>query len=259
MSQNNFVKSSVNTVMGVKDPSRDTTVQTDLANPRWDKAATLTYLGATLIQVAAMTGLLWAMDVALGYFDTAALPQGTMGAIREAIRPGIACVFFAVVTLRSRFFSLLDNTRNGGRYQSLQRPSWAPPPLAFPIVWMSIAVLRVVSAYLVWSALGQTFLSWPLVLYVVHLSLGDTWNTIFTVEGRLGAAVPMVIVGPLLSVVVVTVAYFRVVPLAGWVILPSLVWLAIATALCISLWRLNGQEPLYPVVSAVEATNDNIL
>jgi tryptophan-rich sensory protein len=185
------------------------------------------------------------MDTALGYVNTAALPQGAMTAI--------ACGFFAAVTLRSRVFSLLDNTRNSGRYQSLQRPGWAPPPLAFPIVWMSIAVLRVVSAYLVWSAMGQTFLCWPLVFYVIHLSLGDTWNTIFTVEGRLGAAVPMVIVGPLLSVTVVTVSYFQVVPLAGWIILPSLVWLAIATALCISLWRLNGQEPLYPVIAKAES------
>ncbi|TVQ13431.1 MAG: TspO protein [Leptolyngbya sp. DLM2.Bin27] len=242
MSSKKIVKSGVNTVMGVKEPTRDTTIRTDLANPRWDQKATLTYVGATIAQVAAMTGLLWAMDFALGRVDTAALPQGAVTAIAGA--------FFAFVTLRSRLFSLLDNTRNSGRYKSLQRPGWAPPPLAFPIVWMSIAVLRVVSAYVVWSAMGQTFLSWPLILYVVHLSLGDTWNTIFTVEGRLGAAVPMVIVGPLLSVVAVTVGYFRVVPLAGWVILPSLVWLAIATALCISLWRLNGQEPLYPVSPA---------
>ncbi len=241
MSSKKIVKSGVNRVMGVNEAIRDTTVQTDLANPRWDKKVTLTYLGATIAQVAAMTGLLWAMDFALGRFDTTALPDWGMGAI--------ACAFFAFVTLRSRLFSLLDNTRNSGRYKSLQRPGWAPPPLAFPIVWMSIAVLRVVSAYLVWSAMGQTFLSWPLILYVVHLSLGDTWNTIFTVEGRLGAAVPMVIVGPLLSVAVVTIGYFQVLPLAGWIILPSLVWLAIATALCISLWRLNGQEPLYPVVS----------
>lgn len=245
MNRKNLVKSGVNTVMGVNEGTRDTTIRPDLANPRWDKAATLTYLGATIAQVAAMTALLWAMDFALGYLDTAALPEGAMTAI--------ACAFFAAVTLRSRFFSLLDNTRNSGRYQSLQRPGWAPPPLAFPIVWMSIAVLRVVSAYLVWSAMGQTFLCLPLILYVVHLSLGDTWNTIFTVEGRLGAAVPMVIVGPLLSVAVVTISYFRVVPLAGWVILPSLVWLAIATALCISLWRLNGQEPLYPVVSKTDS------
>lgn len=242
MSNNNFVKSGVNTVMGVKEGTRDTTIQTDLANPQWDKAATLTYLAATLAQIAAMTGLLWLMDVAFESLDTAALPQGATTAI--------ACGFFAFVTLRSRLFSLLDNTRNSGRYKSLQRPGWAPPPLAFPIVWMSIAVLRVVSAYLVWSAMGQTFLCLPLVLYVVHLSLGDTWNTIFTVEGRLGAAVPMVIVGPLLSVAVVTFSYFQTVPLAGWIILPSLVWLAIATALCISLWRLNGQDPLYPVVAA---------
>jgi tryptophan-rich sensory protein len=228
--------------MGVNEATRDTTIQTDLANPRWDKRATLTYVGATIAQVAAMTGLLWAMDFALGRLNTAALPQGAMTAI--------ACTFFAFVTLRSRLFSPLDNTRNSGRYTSLQRPGWAPPPLAFPIVWMSIAVLRVVSAYLVWSIMGQTFLCLPLILYITHLSLGDTWNTIFTVEGRLGAAVPMVVVGPLLSVVVVAFSYYRVLPLAGWIILPSLVWLAIATALCISLWQLNGKEPLYPVVSA---------
>ncbi|MFQ4134916.1 TspO/MBR family protein [Nodosilinea sp. PGN35] len=241
MSSKKFVKSGVNTVMGVNEATRDTTVQTDLANPKWDKRATLIYLGATLAQVAAMTALLGAMDGAFGYFN--------LGALAPWATTAIACAFFAVVTLRSRLFSPLDNTRNSGRYTSLQRPGWAPPPLAFPIVWMSIAVLRVVSAYLVWSAMGQTFLSWPLILYVAHLSLGDTWNTIFTVEGRLGAAVPMVIVGPLLSVAVLTVGYFQVVPLAGWVILPSLVWLAIATALCISLWRLNGQEPLYPVIA----------
>ena len=245
MSSKKLVKSGVNTVMGVNEAARDTTIQTDLANPRWDKKATLTYLGATIAQVAAMTALLWGMDVAFESFN--------IGALAPWATTAIACAFFAFVTLRSRLFSLLDNTRNSGRYKSLQRPGWAPPPLAFPIVWMSIAVLRVVSAYLVWSAMGQTFLSWPLILYVAHLSLGDTWNTIFTVEGRLGAAVPMVILGPLLSVVVVTIGYFQVVPLAGWVILPSLVWLAIATALCISLWRLNGQEPLYPVASKAES------
>ncbi|MBE9136405.1 tryptophan-rich sensory protein [Nodosilinea sp. LEGE 07088] len=242
MSDSKFVTSGINTVMGVNDGTRDKTIQPDLANPQWDKRATLTYLGATIAQVAAMTGLLWGMDLAFGSLNPTALPQGAVTAI--------ACGFFAFVTLRSRLFSLLDNTRNSGRYTSLQRPGWAPPPLAFPIVWMSIAVLRVVSAYLVWSALGQTFLCLPLILYVAHLSLGDTWNTIFTVEGRLGAAVPMVMVGPLLSVAVVTFSYFQTVSLAGWIILPSLVWLAIATALCISLWRLNGQEPLYPVISA---------
>lgn len=241
MSEQNRVKSSVNAVMGVNEATRDTTIQTDRENPQWDQTVTLKYVGATLLQIALMMGLLALMDWGWVRLPIAELPGKVSGAIAIAI--------FALITLRSRFFSLLDNTRNSGRYTSLQRPSWAPPPLAFPIVWMSIAVLRVVSAYLVWSTLGQSFLCLPLILYMVHLSLGDTWNTIFTVEGRLGAAVPMVIIGPLLSVVAVTLSYYQTLPLAGWIIFPSAIWLTIATALCISLWQLNGQEPLYPLRS----------
>lgn len=243
MNHKNPVRSGVNAVMGVKDPTRDTTVQTDLDHPQWDRATTLKYVGATLLQVAGLTATLAAMDGLLGAIAAAdlTLPSGSLTAI--------ACLFFAFITLRSRLFSVLDNTRNNGRYQAVQRPVWAPPGIVFPIVWMSIAVLRVVSAYLVWNTLGQAFLSLPLVLYVIHLSLGDTWNTIFTVEGRLGAAVPMVIVGPWLSVAVVTLSYAHVLPLAGWVIAPSWVWLTIATVLCIDIWRLNGREPLYPVVA----------
>lgn len=242
MNRKNWAKQSVNTVMGVQETTSDRKIATDLANPRWDTAATLTYLAATVTQVVVMTGLLWGMDRVMPLLAGMDLPSWGITVV--------VCGFFAFITLRSRLFSWLDNTRNSGRYQSLQRPGWAPPPLAFPIVWMSIAVLRITSAYLVWSALGQTFLCWPLVFYMIHLSLGDTWNTIFTVEGRLGAAVPMVILGPLLSVMGLTTSYFTVLPLAGWVIFPSLVWLTVATALCLSLWRLNGQEPLYPVVAA---------
>ncbi|NEP76323.1 tryptophan-rich sensory protein, partial [Okeania sp. SIO2G5] len=75
--------------------------------------------------------------------------------------------------------------------------------------------------------------------------------TIFTVEGRLGTAVPMVILGPLLSVAVVTISYYQILPLAGWIILPSWIWLTVATVLCISIWQLNGKDPLYPVTSKV--------
>ena len=238
--QQNSVRQGVNAVMGVKTATQDTTVATNLEHPAWDKGITVKYVGATLAQITALTGLLWGMDMAFHAFA-----DSFSGTLQTAI----ACLFFAVVTLRSRLFSLLDNTRSSGRYQTVQRPGWAPPPITFPIVWMSIAVLRVVSAYLVWSAMGQVFLCIPLVLYMVHLSLGDTWNTIFTVEGRLGAAVPMVIIGPLLSAGVITVSYYQTLPLAGWIIFPSFVWLAIATVLCTSIWKLNGQEPLYPVIA----------
>lgn len=69
------------------------------------------------------------------------------------------------------------------------RPSWMPPPLAFPIVWTTIGVLRTVAAVMIWEAVGRQLLVVPLAAYCLHLSIGDTWNTINNVENRLGTAV----------------------------------------------------------------------
>jgi tryptophan-rich sensory protein len=41
-------------------------------------------------------------------------------------------------------------------------------------------------------------------------------------------------------------AYYKFVPLAGLVLLPSAVWISVANVLVYSIWALNGKEPLYP-------------
>ena len=242
MDSKDLMKSGVQTVMGVKDKANDDTkITTDLDNPQLDVKATIAYIFGTALQIGLLVGLLWAMNALLSQL-TPYLSQPWM--MTTAV-----CGFFAFFTLRSRLFSPLDNTRSGTRYDTVKRPTWSPPPLTFPIVWMSIAVLRVVSAYFIWSATSENFVSLPLIVFAIHLALGDTWNTIFTVEGRLGAAVPVVIVGPLLSSFAVAIAYWQVLPLAAWIILPSCLWLTIATVLVISIWQLNGKEPIYPLVA----------
>ena len=241
MDSKNIVKSGVQTVMGVKDGANDNKkVTANLDNPELDTKVTINYVLGTVVQIGALIALLYGMNFLL--------PKLTETFTQNWITLTAVCGFFAFFTLRSRMFSPLDHTRSGRRYDSVQRPGWAPPPLAFPIVWMSIAVLRVVSAYYIYSN-TENFLSLPLIVFAIHLALGDTWNTIFTVEGRLGAAVPVVIVGPLLSSFAMAIAYYQVLPLAAWIILPSCIWLTIATALVIAIWQLNGKEPLYPLVA----------
>lgn len=63
-----------------------------------------------------------------------------------------------------------------------RRPSWMPPPKVFPIVWISIAFLRAISSVLVWEASGRDLLALPLVAFLLHLSIGDTWNHITNVK-----------------------------------------------------------------------------
>lgn len=233
----NVVESVVNSVMGVKEAKPS--IDSGISGQEFDGKALLIYLGGTAVQIAFMVLALWGMGQIL--------TQVAMQNVPSWWAIAIASVFFTVLTIRSRLFSPLDNTRSSGRYQQVIRPTWAPPPLAFPIIWMTIGVLRVISSVLVWQAVGQNFLAVPLIAFVVHLALGDTWNTIFTVEGRLGAAVPVVIMGPWLSAIVVTVLYGQTVSLAGLLLAPSVVWITVACVLVYSIWRLNGCEPLYPM------------
>ncbi|CAM9654168.1 unnamed protein product, partial [Hapterophycus canaliculatus] len=49
-----------------------------------------------------------------------------------------------------------------------------------------------------------------------------------------------------LSVANAVFQYYQVLPKAGLVLLPSLLWISVANLLVQSIWRLNGKEPLYP-------------
>jgi tryptophan-rich sensory protein len=49
-----------------------------------------------------------------------------------------------------------------------------------------------------------------------------------------------------MSVCATVAIYYRTLPLAGYILLPSAVWITAATALVTHIWYLNGKEPLYP-------------
>lgn len=231
----------VNTVMGVKTGNQQRYPNTSIATiQELDTTAVLVYTLGTTLQIVVMILVLLGMGKLVILIDQ----NSSFPSWFSTLFTGL---FFAILSIRSRIFSLLDNTRSRQTYDQVIRPRWSPPPLVFPIVWMIIAVLRVISSLLVWQQMNHQFLVLPLILFVVHLALGDTWNTIFTVERRLGAAVPVVILGPWLSAVVVTAIYWQTNPLAGMTLSFSCVWLTVATVLVFRIWQLNGSEPLYPL------------
>ncbi len=235
------IEGVVNTVMGVKTEDKNqSSAKQIVATKELDIRAILIYKLGTILQIVIMILALFGMDKLLMLIDS-------YSSFPNWISTLLAGLFLTLLTIRSRIFSPLDNTRSRKTYDDIVRPKWAPPPLAFPIVWMTIALLRVISSLLVWHQMNQQFLVLPLIVFVVHLALGDTWNTIFTVERRLGAAVPVVIFGPWLSALIVTAIYWQINPIAGIILAPSCIWLTVAAVLVFRIWQLNGLEPLYPV------------
>lgn len=124
-------------------------------------------------------------------------------------------------------------------YAQLNRPTWAPPAGVFGPVWSALYLLMAIAAWLVWrepahapargSALG---------LFVVQLAFNALWSWLFFAWHRGAWAFADVLL--LLVLIAVTAALFaRVRPLAAWLLLPYLAWVAFASALTWAVWQAN--------------------
>jgi benzodiazapine receptor len=168
-------------------------------------------------------------------------------------------IFFYFCALKSRVLNPLLNKRPQPRNLETDdaapkrvMPSWTPPGVIFPIMWLLIiGPMRAASSVMVYQAAG-TYANPAILSLMLHLSIGDVWNTINNTERRYGAAVTGV-VAVLLSAASAAYQYWLVDETAGKVLGATCIWLTVATALITATWQLNpdsvtGQpEPLYPV------------
>jgi tryptophan-rich sensory protein len=123
----------------------------------------------------------------------------------------------------------------GAWYLALNKPSWNPPPWLFAPVWTGLYLGMALAAWLVWKQGDQ-----PRALrrYFVQLALNALWTPVFFGAHQAGAAL-VVIMALWLAIVLTLRAFWAVDRLAGWLLLPYLMWVSFATFLNFTIWRLN--------------------
>ena len=224
-----------------------------------DFLALFNYLAATSLQFGLIVTFLHTFQLmaiskirkssllVLPNFIKSVLPTAIATELPRQIQSGLPSVlvtiFMLLMSLRSRVFSPLDNSRPSASkddpvFKDRLRPSWTPPPLAFPLIWSTIALLRTISTVMIFKSTG-TLLCKPIFALMAHLSIGDTWNTINNVEKRLGTAV-LGVAFVWASAGYAAYLYYNQLPLAGKVLFPSCVWLTVASFLVYSIWRMNS-------------------
>lgn len=103
---------------------------------------------------------------------------------------------------------------------------------------------------MVYQANGGVYASRAILSLMVHLSIGDIWNTINNIERRYGTSV-LGVLCVWASAAFAANQYYLVKPLAGKLLSLKLIWLTIASSLITRTWTINpaadgATAPLLP-------------
>ena len=125
-------------------------------------------------------------------------------------------------------------------YIQLVRPDWAPPPSIFGPVWTALYALMGIAAWLVWRADGFRPARVALTLFLIQLALNASWSWLFFGwhQGALSFLDTLLL---WLLIVATLVAFWRIRPMAGVLLIPYLLWVSFASVLNYFIWQLNPQ------------------
>ncbi len=126
----------------------------------------------------------------------------------------------------------------GEWYAALDKPAWTPPGWVFGPAWTLLYTMMAVAAWLVWLRGGFGARRVELTAYLVQWFLNALWTPLFFGLQLPGwALVDIVLLW--LAAALTMILFFRARRLAGWLLVPYLLWLGFATALNAAIWQMN--------------------
>lgn len=124
-------------------------------------------------------------------------------------------------------------------FEQMNKPPLAPPGWLFPVVWTVLFLLMGLASYLV-LALGEDRqeVEQAIRVYGIQLAVNFFWSILFFNLGLCYAAFVWLVL--LWGLVLITaVRFFRIVPLAGYLLIPYILWITFAGYLNLSICLLN--------------------
>lgn len=126
----------------------------------------------------------------------------------------------------------------GEWYRRLNKPWWTPPDLLFPIAWAIIYVCMAAAGARVAMLPGAGL---AMALWSLQIALNGLWTPVFF--GLKKMKLGLIVVGALWVAVACTMlALFQQDRIAGFLFVPYLAWVSVATALNATVLRMNPLE-----------------
>jgi tryptophan-rich sensory protein len=124
-------------------------------------------------------------------------------------------------------------------YAHIDKPGFTPPNWIFGPVWITLYLLMGISLFLVWNAeINTKVKQTALILFFIQLILNTLWSYFFFyLQSPLYGLMEIVIL--LIFIVFTMLKFFPIRPLAGFLLLPYMLWVGFAAVLNYSIWQLN--------------------
>jgi benzodiazapine receptor len=124
-------------------------------------------------------------------------------------------------------------------YASLAKPSFNPPNWVFAPVWTSLYVMMAFALWRILRLRDSPAKQRAVLLFALMLVLNAAWSWMFFAANS--PVLGLINIVPQLVLIAVVIAVFwRLDRIAGLVLLPLAAWVAFASVLNFSIWRLNA-------------------
>ena len=144
-----------------------------------------------------------------------------------------------VISLSAGFLGALFTTPAvQSWYLTINRPVWIPPSWLFGPVWTSLFIMMGVALYLVWSTKMSNKVRMSLKLFATQLVLNVLWSVFFFGLGNFWLAFGEILV-LWIFILVTIVSFGKVSKMAGWLMVPYLLWVTFASYLNFTIASLN--------------------
>ncbi|KIA99101.1 MULTISPECIES: TspO/MBR family protein [unclassified Flavobacterium] len=138
------------------------------------------------------------------------------------------------------FSGIVTRTSVDTWYPTLIKPSFNPPNWVFAPAWSLLYLLMGVAAGLVWDRIEyeKEAVKNALVFFAIQLALNALWSYLFF--GLMNPLLALLEVFVLWLMIYETLLKFiKINKIAGYLLVPYLLWVSYATVLNASIWWLN--------------------
>jgi tryptophan-rich sensory protein len=144
----------------------------------------------------------------------------------------------AIVIIGTLMGYLSNSGFSNSWYAGLTKPAFQPPAWAFGVVWTILYALLGIALAMVLNEPPSQRRSNALWLFGGQLALNFAWSPVFFGMQMIDVALVIILVMLFMATAAANL-FRRIRKLAGWLLLPYLAWLCLATALNYETGRLN--------------------